>query len=268
MLTMNSKFKKFISSTVDFHEFKNAVEIANELGLGIEISRFGKLRELDSHFDATLKEYKAVLTDFEGEISFHGFFSNLSVASKDPLIREVSRKRYQQSFEVASELGAKTVILHTCLNNLLKHKDYQAGFFVNNIEFYKEFITQFEREGIIATVENVHEGTPDWIRTLVSAVNSPNLKAALDVGHTNLHSALSPSAWVRDWGILLHHMHIHNNFGNEDAHSSLQNGSVDYPALFKTINEMQLKPSITFEIFNKDALIESVKYFEDVLENA
>jgi len=265
---MGTKFKKFISSTVDFHEFKNAVEIASGLGYGIEISRFGKLRELDSHFDATLGEYKAVLADFEGEIALHGFFSNLSVASKDPLIREVSRRRYAQSFELACELGAKTVIFHTCLNNLLKHKEYQTSFFVSNIEFYKEFIGQFEREGIVATIENVHEPTPDWIRTLISAVNSPNLKAMLDVGHTNLHSPLSPSDWVRDWGIMLHHMHIHNNFGDEDAHTSLTNGSTDYLALFKTINEMQLRPSITFEIFNKDALLESVRYFDEVMENA
>ncbi len=265
---MDTKFKKFISSTVDFHEFRNAVEIARELGYGIEISRFGKLRELDSHFDSTLKEYKAVLADFDNEISCHGFFSNLSIASKDPLIREISYKRYQQSFEIACELGAKTVVFHTCLNNLLKHKDYQASFFVNNIEFYKEFAKQFEREGIVATIENVHEAAPDWIRTLISAVNSPNLKATLDVGHTNLHSPLAPSDWVRDWGILLHHMHIHNNFGDEDAHGALSNGGVDYPTLFKTINEIELRPSITFEIFNKDALFESVRSFEEVLENA
>ena len=265
---MGTKFKKFISSTVDFHEFRNAVDIANKLGYGIEISRFGKLRELDSCFESTLKEYKAVLADFDNEVSLHGFFSNLSIASKDPLIREVSQKRYQQSFELACEFGVKTVVFHTCLNNLLKHKSYQASFFVNNIEFYKNFITQFEREGIVATVENVHEGNPDWIRTLISSVNSPNLKATLDVGHVNLHSPLAPSEWIRDWGILLHHMHIHNNFGNEDAHGSLTNGSVDYPALFKTINEIELKPSIVFEIFNKEALFESTQYFEEVLENA
>lgn len=267
ILVMNNSntYKKFISSTVDFHDFKNAVKIANELGCGIEISRFGKLRELDLNFDYTLNEYKSILNDFEGEISLHGFFSNLSVGSKDPLIKEVSEKRYYQSFELAAELGAKTVVFHTCFNNLLKHKEYNNSFFLNNIEFFKEFIPNFEREGIIATMENVHEPTPDFIRSLVATINSPNFKVTLDIGHVNLHSKILPADWIRAYGIMLHHMHIHNNFKNEDSHSSLLNGSVDFKEVFKILSKIQLKPLVVFEIFDENDLRESVKYFDEVL---
>jgi len=260
-------FKKYISSTVDFHNFPNALDIASELDCGIEISRFGKLRELDEKFDETLALYKSALKNFDGDVSLHGFFSNLSIASKDPLIKEVSTKRYWQSFELACELGAKTVVFHTCYNNLLKHRDYREGFFIANIEFYKEFVKEFEREGIVATIENVHEPSSDFIRNLVAAVNSPALKTTLDVGHVNLHSEISPSDWVKEYGIMLHHMHIHNNYADEDAHSSLVNGTVDYKELFKTIREMYLNPSVTFEIFDKDALIESVEFFNSVIES-
>jgi hypothetical protein len=31
---------------------------------------------------------------------------------------------------------------------------------------------------------------------------------------------------------------------------------------------MHLRPSITFEIFNKDALLESIEYFDEIWENA
>lgn len=262
---MNKEFKKFISSTVDFHNFQNAVNIANELNCGIEISRFGKLRELDDNFDKTLNEYRAILKDFEGEVSLHGFFSNLSVASKDPLIKKASVKRYYQSFEIAAELGAKTVVFHTCYNNLLKHKDYQNMFFVQNIEFFKEFILNFEKEGITATMENVHEADYNFIRNLVGAVNSPNFKTTIDVGHINLHSEISPSEWIKNYGIMLHHMHIHNNFKDEDSHSSLLNGNINYVEIFKTLKEIQLKPLIVFEIFDENDLRESVKYFNEVL---
>ena len=40
---MENKLKRFISSTVSYHDFKEAVNIAQELNCGIEISRFGKL---------------------------------------------------------------------------------------------------------------------------------------------------------------------------------------------------------------------------------
>ena len=61
-------------------------------------------------------------------------------------------------------------------------------------------------------------------------------------------------------------MHFHNNFKDEDSHSSLLKGSLDIKPIIKTLNEMQLNPQITFEIFDKDALFESVKYFDEVVE--
>ena len=263
---MKNQFKKFISSTVDYHNFKGALEIASELNCGIEISRFGRLKDIEDLFDVTKKEYKAALRDFEGEVTLHGFFSNLNVAAKDPLIREVSEKRYYQSLELACEFNAKTVVFHTCINNLLKHKEYRQLYFRSNIEFFHEFIPYFEKEGIIATIENVHE--PDWelIRSIVATINSPNLKATIDIGHCNLHSDYPISEWIKNYGIMLHHMHFHNNYKDEDSHSSLLKGSLDIEPVIKTLNEMQLSPQITFEIFDKDELFESVKYFDDIAD--
>ena len=153
-----------------------------------------------------------------------------------------------------------------CFNNLLKHKEYRQLYFRSNIEFFHEFIPYFEKEGIIATIENVHE--PDWelIRSIVATINSPNLKATIDIGHCNLHSDYPISEWIKNYGIMLHHMHFHNNYKDEDSHSSLLKGSLDIEPVIKTLNEMQLSPQITFEIFDKDELFESVKYFDDIAD--
>ena len=263
---MKNQFKKFISSTVDYHNFRGALDIASELNCGIEISRFGKLKDIENSFDITKKEYLAALKDFDGDVTLHGFFSNLNVASKDPLIREVSEKRYYQSLELASEFGAKTVIFHTCFNNLLKHREYRQMYFQRNIEFFHEFIPYFEKEGIIVTLENVHESDWELIRSIVATINSPNLKVTIDIGHCNLHSDYLVSEWIRNYGIMLHHMHFHNNYRDEDSHSSLLNGSLDIEPVIKTLKDMCLLPQITFEIFDKDALFESVKYFDEVVE--
>ena len=263
---MKNQFQKFISSTVDYHNFRGALDVACELNCGIEISRFGRLKDIEDSFDITKKEYLAALKDFDGDVTLHGFFSNLNVASKDPLIREVSEKRYYQSLELASEFGAKTVIFHTCFNNLLKHREYRQMYFQRNIEFFHEFIPYFEKEGIIATLENVHESDWELIRSIVATVNSPNLKVTIDIGHCNLHSDYSVSEWIRNYGIMLHHMHFHNNYRDEDSHSSLLNGSLDIEPVIKTLKDMCLLPQITFEIFDKDALFESVKYFDEVVE--
>ncbi len=261
---MKNKIEKYISSTVSYHDIFKAVEIANELNLGLEISRFGKLKELDDKFDETLDLYEEAIKDLKGPLSFHGFFSNLCPVSKDPLIKNASIKRYYQSLEIASRLGADTVVFHTCFNNLLKQQVYKDNFFHSSVEFYSELIKYFEERKITATIENVHEPDSSMIRNIIAAVNSPYLKATIDIGHCNLHSKLPVSDWIKDYGIMLHHMHFHNNFKNEDSHSSLKQGTLNIKEILSALKELRLYPSITFEIFEYEALAESVQYLDKI----
>ncbi len=263
---MENKIHRFISSTVSYHDFEYAISIAEKLNCGIEISRFGKLADIEENFELNKKEYKEILKNFKGETTLHGFFSNLNIAAKDPLIAEVSLKRYYQSLELAEAFDVSTVVFHTCFNNLLKQKQYQEMFFIKNIEFFKEFVKEFERLGINLTIENVHEPNSDFIRNLIGAVNSPYFGATIDIGHCNLHSEYPVSKWIKDYGIMLKHMHFHNNYTDEDSHSSLLKGSVNIKEILLTLKEMQLYPSVTFEIFNEDDLFESVEYFDNLCD--
>ena len=61
-------------------------------------------------------------------------------------------------------------------------------------------------------------------------------------------------------------MHFHNNYKDEDSHSSLLKGSLDIKEILLTLKELQLYPQITFEIFNKEDLFESVEYFNNLFE--
>ncbi len=259
---MENKIQKFISSTVEYHDIFKAVEVANDLNLGLEISRFGRLKDLDNCFDETLNKYEEAIKDLKGDLTLHGFFTTLCPVSKDALIKEVSIKRYYQSLEIASRLGAKTVVFHTCFNNLLKQQVYRDSFFHSSVEFYNELIPHFEDRGIIATIENVHEPNNELIRSIIAAVNSPNLKATIDIGHCNLHSELPVKEWIKDYGIMLHHMHFHNNYKDEDAHQSLKKGTLDIKEILLALKEMHLYPEITFEIFDKEDLYESVEYLD------
>lgn len=260
------KLKRYISSTVSYHDFRQAVEIAKKLNCGIEISRFGRLADIDINFEKNKKEYREILDDYNIDVTLHGFFSNLNVAAKDPAICAISQKRYYQSLDLAAELGASTVVFHTCFNNLLKQKAYQEMYFLKNIEFYKEFIKNFEDLGIVATIENVHEPNSDLIRSLITTINSPNLKATIDIGHANLHSNFPISHWIKEYGILLRHMHFHNNFKDEDSHSSLLRGDINIKEVLSALKEIQIYPQITFEIFDKAALEESVQYFNELCD--
>ena len=81
-----------------------------------------------------------------------------------------------------------------------------------------------------------------------------------------MHSDIKPSSWIKDYGIMLKHMHFHNNYKDEDSHSSLLKGSLDVEEVLLTLKEMQLYPQITFEIFKKEDLLESVEHFNALCE--
>lgn len=252
--------KKLLLSSSVTSNLKDSVNIAEELGLGIEISRLPNFKNIDTAFDKILIELQKSLLNFGGRKTLHGMFFDQSVASIDPEIRAISQKRHRQSLEAAKAINADIIVFHSG-NKGMKHKVSQDKFKNSSIIFWKDFIKEFEDANITAVIENVLERDPNLILDIISGVDSQNLKASIDTGHANLFSETSIKEWIKIYGKHLHHMHIHNNFGDDDSHNSLLNGSIDFNEIFKTLKELNLNPTIIFEMFKKDDLIESLNYF-------
>jgi sugar phosphate isomerase/epimerase len=258
--------QKFISSSV-FSNLKDAAALAEELGVGLEISRISvNLENIDKNFHTIIQGMKRDLEGFKGEISLHAFFFDLCVISADPEIAGISIKRFQQSLEAAKFLNAKTVVFHTGFVAPLKHKIFRETFKKNLILFWKEFIKLFEDAGITAVLENMLEEGPDFILDVVNSVNSPNLKVSLNIGHVNIHSAIPVTDWIKHCGSYIYHMHIHNNYGDDDSHFSVLKGTVNIQEVFKAIEN--LNPKIVFEIFTKEDVVESIEAFDNYFESS
>lgn len=253
--------KKLLLSSSVTSNIKDSAILAEELELGIEISRFPNFKNIDKAFNQILAELQKQLQDFSGFKTIHGMFFDQSVASIDPEIRAISQKRHRQSLEAAKAIKADIVVFHSG-NKGMKHKVSQEKFKNSSIIFWKEFIKEFEEANITAVIENVLEKDYELILDIITGVDSPNLKASIDTGHANLFSDVKISEWIRAYGKHLHHMHIHNNFGDDDSHYSLLNGNIDFNEVFETLKELDLNPVIVFEIFKKDDLIESLDYFK------
>ncbi len=253
--------KKFISSSIYKNDLPKVVKLANALGCGIELSRF-KICSTDFEKMEAIAKVKADLAGFDGELSLHSYFFDLNVVSRDPEIERISHMRFNQALDIAKELGINTVLYHSGFNSF-KHVDYQNEFAELSFAFWSKFVKKVEDYNITAVIENVLESTPASILDVVKEINSPNLRASLDTGHANLYSDISIPEWIRAYKDVLHHMHIHNNFGNDDAHDSILRGTLNFEEIFATIKELNIQPKIVFEIFKEDALVESVNYFNE-----
>ncbi|MDD3237686.1 MAG: sugar phosphate isomerase/epimerase [Candidatus Gastranaerophilales bacterium] len=251
-----------LSSTIT-KNIKESANLAMELNLGMEISRIPNYQNIDTEMNSIIKKLQNDLDGFKNFLTLHGMFFDLNIASKDTAIREISRKRFYQSLEVAKSINAKEIVFHSG-NKCMKHYVSQEKFINGSIEFWQEAINDFEKAGITAVIENVHEREPEPILQTVVGVNSPYLKCTLDTGHANLFSKVPINVWIETYGKELIHMHIHNNFNKNDDHNSINNGTIDFSTVFASIKKANINPTIIFETFKKENLIEDINYLKEI----
>lgn len=253
-----------VSSSID-ENIEKTVEIANKLNVGIEVCKFADPNILDNDYEELLKSFETALRNLEGFVSLHGTFFDLNPSSKDQRILDVTEYRYNQSFNIAKRLGAKTVVFHTGYNGLVKFPIYHEKFIESHIIFWGKFIKNFENEGIVAVLENTYEDTPEVIKTVIEHVASNNLKACIDTGHVNINSTEPIAHWIKIFGKDLHHMHLHNNYGKCDEHKALTDGTINFNQVIEALNRNNLTPNLTIEIFKGEPALESVNYLKKVL---
>lgn len=255
--------KKILISSSAKGTIKESAELAKELDLGMEISRVPLYKDEKLTVKETIEILKEEIEGFNNRITLHGMFSDVNIASQDCKLRKISQERCYESFEIGRALKADTILFHSGNKGTLHYGSIKT-FKENFIGYYKEFIKEFEQAGITAVIENVFEASPKFCLELIEGVNSPNLKIALDAGHVNLYAPKTNVCdWVREYGKNLYHMHIHNNFQRNDDHSNLENGTLKYNEIFKTLTENNLNPTIVLEMFNESDIRKSLKYMEE-----
>ena len=259
--------RKLLISSSAKDTIKESATLATELGLGLEISRIPLYKRKELDVDGTVEFLKSELENFNNRITLHAMFSDINVASSDCLLKEIACNRCYQSFEIGKKIGADTILFHTG-NKGTKHYGSIDIFKKNFVSFWKEFIKEFEKEGIIAVIENVFETTPDFCYELFTKINSPNLKLALDAGHVNLYAhETEVTEWIEKYNKDLYHLHIHNNFRTNDDHSNLNNGTLDYNLILNTIKKKGIDPTFVLEMFSEEDIRKSVKIFNDIMNN-
>ncbi len=255
--------KLLISSSAK-NTIKESAQLATELGLGLEISRLPFYKDKNTTQEQVIEKLKTDLQDFNNRITLHAMFSDVNVAGQDPLLKEIAQKRFIQSYNVGKAIGADTILFHTGNKGTL-HYGSQETFKKNFITFWKDFIKNFEQDNIIAVIENVFETTPEYCIELFEGVNSPNMKLALDTGHVNLYAQKTKvTDWIKAYGENLYHLHIHNNFRENDDHSNLENGTLDFVEIFSEIKNLGIHPSYVLEMFTEEDIRKSVKIFNSI----
>jgi len=81
-------------------------------------------------------------------------------------------------------------------------------------------------------IENVFEKKWEYLKEYIDVIDSEKVSVCLDLGHVNAYSDQDVEAWVKGLKGRIKYVHVHNNYGDNDSHSGLHNGTIDmYKAL-------------------------------------
>ena len=221
-----------------------AADLARENGLGLEIAAFCYAPNLED--PAVLS---AVRADMAGLHRFwlHAPFAELCPCAIDPLVRQVTARRYRQAIALARDLGVRQLVIH---GGFVPQVYFPEWYVEQAVLFWRELLAELPPDMTIA-LENVMEPEPLLLADIARQVDDPRLGLCLDVGHANTFvSRVPPLEWVAPMAPWLRHVHLHNNAGHNDLHDPLGQGTLAMEQVLDTV--LALCPAATFTLENQD----------------
>jgi len=118
---------------------------------------------LDGDWKPLVAQAKAALQGYQGRIGIHGPYDGLWMASADPFVRRMVTERYRRALELAGELGASHMVLHSPFlffghpqmthspsNGLLQQIEYAHDTLATILPLARNL-------GLTLVIENIHD---------------------------------------------------------------------------------------------------------------
>lgn len=175
----------------------------------------------------------------------------------DQKMLEVTKK----CIEICGIMGIKNCVIHPWNN--WTAKENKDNFFslllpvaiANHVTICTENMFNWEKDGSRARPAAC--SSPESFIEHVDIMNSPNFKACLDIGHTNMFTYLDPEypeKFIRALGSRLACFHIHDNDGVRDWHRPIFMGTVRWGQVASAIKAIHYEGDLVSEIAERNNL--------------
>jgi sugar phosphate isomerase/epimerase len=247
-------------SVEHYSDLAGHAAVARQHGLGLELQEFSDPTVLDGDWRSLLDEYERALDGFTGLRAMHGAYIDLVSGSPDMRLVTLARERYLHNLDIGRELGVKYIDFHANYLPLVDHPSYLPGWVERQVAFWSPMAEQAEQYGITLLLENMWEPDPAIISRILDRVQSPYLKACLDVGHAVLYSRRPIEEWIAQLGEHLTYTHLHNNHGTVDEHLAFGDGVLDFQAVLDRLRTLPAPPLFILELPNLELIEDSLPY--------
>ena len=202
-----------------------------------------------------------ILESYNLKYSIHSPFMDVNIAALQDKSRLNSIKQIKDSIDLANKINAEAVVIHPGLAPFLANKYFLDKVYETANNSIKE-LGEYGRDlGVLATIENMptFDGMLyNNMGDLHNLLTSLDMSMTLDIGHAN-HSGYSPDQMIFD---SIKHIHIHDNFGDDDAHLALGEGSIELKYIVNSLEEKNYDGIYIIEVNDYDSIKKSYEYMK------
>ncbi|SEM34607.1 Sugar phosphate isomerase/epimerase [Syntrophus gentianae] len=213
---------------------------------------------LDSTGKDKFSEVADRLVDAGLKVTFHAPFMDLRPGAVDPRIREVSRDRLLQVFELVPLFHPLSVVCHPSFDARY-YVSTEEEWLRNSLETWQSFADLAAEMDTMVALENVYEETPRQFVSLLTSLDRPSLRFCFDTGHYNAFSDAPLEDWLTELGDHLGEVHLHDNDGRRDTHLPVGEGGFPFDRLFHFLKELPQKPILTLEAHSEAHFLKTVE---------
>lgn len=231
--------KKCKSHGYDCIDYQNLIENADAY-----------LNFSDEEYLDYLKKFKKAATEAGIEVfQAHG---STPLKSDGMPCTDIDGKFIRQ-LETCKELDCKYLIFHPYFDYIDNFETHEVGM-KRNYDLMELILPHAEKYGVTICLENLPFRYVDIsrvkeVKKLIREIDSKNLAACLDTGHTNVINENIYES-ILTFGKDLKTLHVHDNFGfSGDRHYPPFKGTVDWDGFVKGLNEIGYKGCISLETF-------------------
>lgn len=179
-------------------------------------------------------------------VSVHAPFMDLNPGAVEPLVQQVTTRRYQQTLDAAARLGAHLVVFHPGFDRW-RYGNQEAAWTEQSLSFWPQVCRQAENSGLKLALENIYDADTRLLVSLIEQLNCNCLGHCFDIGHWQIFGHQSLPTWLDSLKDRLFHLHLHDNKGRNDDHLPIGAGKIDFEPLWNHLRKTGLRPTMTLE---------------------
>lgn len=216
-----------------------------------------KQADIIAYYSGYQNDFGQNTIDFSQD-TLHGAFLDVTIHSSDPLIRDASMLRVNQSMKIAKRMGVRGVVFHTGRLARFREAVYLENWKETNVDFFTGLAHRYPEQQIF--MENMFDESPDILADFAERMREvQNFGICLDYAHAII-SGCPGKEWIEALAPYIRHMHINDNDLRNDLHQAVGSGSIDWQEYDTLVRKYGIDSPVLVEVSGHEAQKKSLEY--------